>query len=370
VARRRQEADDDSGLDSLLDTMTNVVGILIIVLVVTQLGVQSTVKRIASSVRVDPAALESLIEKLEQANQDKQQLEEEIKALDPEETNLEELLKRLQSESNSKRAVLKSKQGELKKAIIGQKNAAEAAKKAEENKEKREQLSQELSTAIAKIAKLEAVLDDTPPRAQKAAKVVNLPDPRPAPEGIKQLIFLCANNQVYPLNAGEIRANARKRAEYQAQKGLRKYVDDPKQGIDGEKFVKDFNQRVLQDEFFRAEMYNQDGNPRLRLTPRTDEGFNISEIQNPRSRFRRLLNTVLPSKFYFRFFVLPESYAASVETRHVVDELNSLSGWEPQHENWEYSTGLGGPLFFGPPKKEDPNKPKPAAPTAKPNVLD
>ena len=43
---RRQQPDDDGGLDSLLDTMTNVVGILVLVLIVTQLGVSDKVASI------------------------------------------------------------------------------------------------------------------------------------------------------------------------------------------------------------------------------------------------------------------------------------------------------------------------------------
>ena len=49
--RRRRGDGGNSGqsLDSLLDTMTNVVGILVIVLVVTLLGVRDAVKRIDAS---------------------------------------------------------------------------------------------------------------------------------------------------------------------------------------------------------------------------------------------------------------------------------------------------------------------------------
>jgi hypothetical protein len=46
---RRRRDESIGSLDSLLDTMTNVVGILVILLVVTQLGVTSAVKRIRSS---------------------------------------------------------------------------------------------------------------------------------------------------------------------------------------------------------------------------------------------------------------------------------------------------------------------------------
>ena len=67
---KRRGAEEEEGLDSLLDTMFNVVGILIIVLVVVQLGMQESVKQIANSMSVDPLALEQLIKDLEEAGYD------------------------------------------------------------------------------------------------------------------------------------------------------------------------------------------------------------------------------------------------------------------------------------------------------------
>ncbi|GAA4431277.1 hypothetical protein [Bremerella cremea] len=370
---KRKGAEEDEGLDSLLDTMFNVVGILIIVLVVVQLGMQESVKQIANSMRVDPLALEQLIKDLEEAQKEKLKVESDLKELNPDEQDLEALIKRLQSESIAKEAILKSQQGALDKALIAQKDALEMAKKAEANKEQREKLSSELNSMIDQIAKLEATLDDTPPRAQKPAKIVNLPDPRPAPEGIKEATFLCVGNQVYPIIDEPLRDAARKRTEYQAERGMRKYVSDPKQGIDAEKFVKDFNDRPMTDDYFRISMYAAGRDPRLRLEPKEDQGFKIAEIQNPRSRFRRLLSQVDPTKFYFKFIVLPDSYEAYVETRHVTDEMGYLAGWTPVDAKWTYTTWVGGKVKFGPePPPPDPNAPKPPPKPAgpKPNVLD
>ncbi len=370
---KRRGVEEEEGLDSLLDTMFNVVGILIIVLVVVQLGMQESVKQIANSMQIDPLALEQLIKDLEEAQKDKLKVEKDLKDLNPDEQDLEMLIQRLQSESTAKEAILKSQQGELQKAIIAQKDALEMAKKADENKEKREKLSDELNSALEEIAKLEATLDDTPERAQLAAKTVTLPDPRPAPEGIKEASFLLMNNQVYPIVDEPVRAAAKKRAEYQAERGLRKYVKDPKEGIDAEKFVEDFNERPMSDDWFRMEMYAAGRDPRLRFKPKEDAGFKIEEIQSPRSRFRRLLSTVDPSKFYFKFIVMPDSYEAYVETRHVTDGMGYLAGWTPVNSDWQYTTWVGGKVKFGPPPPPpDPNapKPKPKPPGPKPNVLD
>ncbi|EAQ81195.1 hypothetical protein [Blastopirellula marina] len=374
MARRKPDNDEDGGLDSLLDTMFNVVGILLIVLVVVQLGVQKAVERIAETSAVDPAALEAMIKRLEEAHKEKLKVETSIDELNPDESKLEELLKRLQSESVAKEATLVGKEGELKKALIAQKVQEEAQMKAGENKKIREKLSTDLNSSLEKLASLEARLDDSKPRAQLPPKVVNLPDPRPAPEGIKEAVFLCVNNKIYPLNPTELREDAKKRSEYQLSRGLKKYVKDPAKGVDGEEFVEDFNQRVLQDDYFKAEMYVSGRYPRLRLTPRESEGFSIAEIENPRSRFQKLLLMTNPEKYYFRFFVMPDSFEAYVAVRRVSDKANYLSGWEPQAPDWKYTTSVGGKVKFGPEPVVDPNAPKPppkpATPAPKPNVLD
>ena len=49
----RGNDEDDGGLDSLLDTMTNVVGILVLVLIVTQMSVAEVVTRITTENKVD-----------------------------------------------------------------------------------------------------------------------------------------------------------------------------------------------------------------------------------------------------------------------------------------------------------------------------
>ena len=56
--RKKRIEEEDVSLDSLLDTMTNVVAILVILLIVTQLGVSDAVKRIAAA---NPVNLEDVL---------------------------------------------------------------------------------------------------------------------------------------------------------------------------------------------------------------------------------------------------------------------------------------------------------------------
>ena len=56
--------EDDGGLDSLLDTMTNVVGILVLVLIVTQMSVADVVTRLTTENQIDEETVEQLNQQL------------------------------------------------------------------------------------------------------------------------------------------------------------------------------------------------------------------------------------------------------------------------------------------------------------------
>ena len=81
---RRPKKTSGASLDSLLDTMTNVVGILIIMLIVTQLGVGQAVERIKGF--VDEVSQEDYDQALAESEDLKALLEElraEWRELDP-----------------------------------------------------------------------------------------------------------------------------------------------------------------------------------------------------------------------------------------------------------------------------------------------
>ncbi|MCA9248055.1 MAG: hypothetical protein KDA42_13095 [Planctomycetales bacterium] len=377
MAKRHDDGDDDGGgLDSLLDTMTNVVGILVIVLVVTQLGVSDAVDRIAESEQVDPAALDKAKAELQQTLDEQQSLNEQLEEFKPVDEQrharrLEQMRERIERQ---RRLVQQAEQAanEFAMKIEAEEAKAEAAKKkiAEFNKG-RDELQEELTKKLAEVAKKEAILDDTPERETLPPRVVNLPNPRPAPEGVKPAIFLCANNKVYPLNLDVFRDTARKRAEFVVQS---KRLDLDKQaGIDPDAFLKEYKKaqrRPLSDEFFNTEISARSGAaPTLKFTPRENDGVTEAELLNPRSRFNRLLANVDKEKYYARFYVLPDSYDIYITARKVVSETGMLAGWEPQSENWNYVASIYAPRL-GPPPKPDPNPPKPQPPSKPANVID
>ncbi|MBC8351060.1 MAG: hypothetical protein H8E66_03685 [Planctomycetes bacterium] len=377
--KRRLATDDDDGggLDSLLDTMTNVVGILVMVLIATQLGVKDAVSRIADSDVVDPAMVEEAREKLLLTKSQRDAIELQLGDLAPvDDDAIKVQLADLRRQMNETRARVNQQNAvanEFALKIETDTKKADAAKKKIKDmadaKVTREKLQVDLDKALDDEARMKALLAETPVQEAPPAKVVTLPDPRPAPEGARQVTFLCANNRVYPIAADDWRDTIRKKAEFIV--GARRLDGGPAVGVNEEKFMKEFKKanRRLSDDFFEIEVYASGIYPRLKFIPKENAGATQDEVLKPRSRFQRMLFVLDKSKYYARFIVLPDSYEVYLAARAVSAQAGLLAGWDPQGEGWQYTTYLGGPTLFGPKPPPNPNA-KPAPPSKPANVID
>ena len=81
--RPRHDQSEGDGLDSLLDTMTNVVGILVLVLVVTQLGVKDAVTRIAAESTIEQKDVDEAKAKLSLSEEEIDELTKKLKNIKP-----------------------------------------------------------------------------------------------------------------------------------------------------------------------------------------------------------------------------------------------------------------------------------------------
>ncbi len=383
--RRPRNDDEDGGLDSLLDTMTNVVGILVIVLVVTQLGVGDAVERIVEENQVDAEELAKREEELEEKKLERDRLLAAMDDQQPDDSadlaqRLEE--KRRQADQQQKVLDQLQEQKEAQEEALAEKTAQEVdAKKREEEIKKanqqRGQLSSESKSLEDKIQEQEALLDQTPERQVMPAREISLPDPKPAPEGAEQLTFICSQNKVYPLPTSkgieEIRTLSQTRAVLVARKQQRTFKPAESEGID--RFLDEFNQRPWRDDagYFEVPLANYSGSPRLVFHPRENGGETEKIVKAPRSRFRRALQTIDRTKYFIRFYVCADSFDIYMTTRRIVSDMGLLAGWEPQSANWLYTTSLGGDLRLGPPPKPTPPPKTPPVPAPKrppANVID
>ncbi len=375
MASRRGRDDDDGGLDALLDTMTNVVGILVLVLIVTQMSVADVVDKIMTESKVEPEDVQKVTQQLIEKKNEENELRKVL--IDPlnidAKKQREELAKKKELLERRKKllAEKKKQQNEFAMKIETDRKQAEENKKIiADTEKKRNELQTLITASLEKKASLEAMLDKTPKVAAPADVQVTIPNPRPAPPGIRQALVLCVDNELYPVNIEYFR----KAAEQKAKAIIARFqlARDPKTGIDPEKFKQHYERLKDQDEFFDVEYFVADNRyPRIRLIPRAGRGASGKELVNPRSRIRtKWLSQLDVKKYYASFHVLPDSYEIYMTARRLFSEAGMLAGWQPEDQNWILTSWVPGGIELGPPRPKPP-PPPPGTPPPKPaNVID
>ncbi len=369
--RLRQTDDDEGSLDSLLDTMTNVVGILVIVLVVTQLGVKEAVERIGDAVDLEEmAATQEALQRESARREELLAVVENVSLPTIDDPAAE--LRKVEQQIEAARRRLEANQQEALAREEQLENQTEAIEKLNEREK---EIRDKLEAALTRKAELDALLEETPkPRAKGTpkAKVVNLPNPRPAPKGAAGALILCRGERLYLLNLPEVRKTAQQRAEQIIRS--RRLDRDPEAGIDPEKFATAFNDKKVITEHFRVGITVRNGRrPWLVFERRENHGQTVSALRRRSSVYQRALRTLDPKKYYAQFLVWPDSFEIYLAARNVATEIGLLAGWNPQTTTEEYQAPLGGPLALGPPPKPKPapkTPPKPAPKPARPVPVD
>lgn len=374
---RRPKKSSGASLDSLLDTMTNVVGILVIMLTVTQLGVGDAVKRIATSDAVKPEQIDEARKRLEELELIRARLLAMLEALKQEHQgeDLLQKLRRLQKEIADYQAdvdVLGERQQSRQLEI--DKLRQEVQTLIDKQEEEAEQLLDKRNKGEEELASLRAQLEDTRVAEALPAKVINLPNPRAAPEGIEPVTLICREGRVMFVDAPGIQDLAQKRAAFIIQR--RNLGRDPAAGIDAKILTEEFNGDPIKDRSrtFDVRMTISGRVPMLVLERREEAGETAEQLNRSSSQYQRQVKRVDPRGFYLRFLVWPDSFEAYLEAREIASKRGLLAGWQAQTTTDEYTINLGGDLKVGPPPpppkpkpnpkpgEEPPPKPKPAAP--------
>lgn len=361
MARRKPDDDDDGGLDSLLDTMTNVVGILVLVLIVTQMSVAEVVTRITTENKVDAETLAELAKELEAKEIEKEDLETVL--IDPLSIDAEAQLAELERKKElleRRRKLLEEKEKQKNEfAMKIQQDREEAEKNQKiikDTQAKRTELQSLITVSLERRAELKAKLARTPKTEAPADIEVSIPNPRPPPKGAKQLVFLCKGDAVFPVNLDLYRETGEANAK---QIITRFKLDrDPAAGIDPKRFDEYWQRMKEKDAYFDIEYFTS-GNrwPRIRIKPREGSGADADALATPRSQFRRAMATIDVTKHYGRFFVYPDSFSVYVSARRLCEEMGLLAGWEAVPENWDYTSSITGGIELGPPRPEEPKAP-------------
>jgi len=363
---RRQKKESGASLDSLLDTMTNVVGILVILLSVTQLGVGEAVQKIAESDSVKPETYEQALADRNEAQQKRLDLEHDLAAYKPPEDELQRyelpiLLKNIKGlEANLKNLLGNKTERELKE-LEQRKQQEEAQRRLDEQKQEAEQALADLASAEDALAKLKAKLADAPTGAGPGNTIITLPNPRAAPEGALAIPMIGRGGRVYFVDSHNLQQRALKKIATIGQR--RNLIFNPDIGIDKNILLTDFNRGSdIEDEDFTLSMIAAGRVPRLVFTRREKGGETAEQLRSGRSKFERRIAQVNKTRYYARFLVWPDSFEGYIEARRICAERGLLAGWKPQPgtNQAEYTENLAAnEVRFGPKPKPKPKPPTP-----------
>ena len=268
MARRKSNTSaTGANMDSLLDALTNVVGILVIVLVAVQLSSQEAARRMEEMIaQIDPAEQERIKQEAKEAEAKLEEMKLAIQAeSEKDKIDPEKLLAMLQEDIAA--AELKAKKDLL---------AAEAAEKeAEEKKLAAEKLRRSLLAQLATLEEKEKEftvekedllikLENMPTLNAPPPKEVRPPTPKDVPR--KTDGMLCFQKRKVLISGGKVIPFVHSRSKFknqvknyvntivsqskiEAEEG--RYITDEKKAI---KLIDDFNKDPLQNEFFELKL--------------------------------------------------------------------------------------------------------------------
>lgn len=187
---KRARKEDERSMDSLMDAMTNVVGVLLLILIVSSLTISNAVKKIVESL---PEVSEEELQAMKVSRdktldnlQDLKRTHTTSKENELTEQEAQELIAELEEfEENNKDLADKTSDIE------------EWAAKVEEEEKKKEERDKLVLEADKKNRELAAILAQTPKPEVKEAKEITMPNPRMADPQSRALYVICKYGKLY-----------------------------------------------------------------------------------------------------------------------------------------------------------------------------
>lgn len=323
MSARRSRAAQVGNLDSLLDTMANVTGILIILLIVATLSVGEAMERIGDQLSARP---ELTPESLARAEAEARGLSEALAPLAARRAALEQERRQGRQQLAALRAGNESMRQAAGAALRfpGDLASLQAALERAEHDEK--QLAERVGQARLEIA----VLDEQLAKAERAPsqRQMVLPDPRPPPPGARQLPVFVRYGRVLPVDVAELLGILRN-ATLQASQGRWQFGDGPPNFVDRSQIVAYFQEHDVGTREFRWHVVNNGGREfwaHLEWRDR-DAGDSQQELSSRDSRFRRALAEIHPRSHYVTFLVWEDSFDPYLIARELATQAGFSAGW-------------------------------------------
>lgn len=187
---RRPRAEDERSMDSLMDALTNVVGILLLILIISSLGISAAVKKVVENLP------EVTKEELEAMKVSRDNTLKNLQELQQTHTNI---IKNLPTEEQATQLVVELEEFEKNNQDLADKTSdiAEWHKKVEEQETAKVENDAKVQVADARNRELAALLAQTPVMEAPKAKEVLMPNPRVADRDSRALYLVCKGGRLY-----------------------------------------------------------------------------------------------------------------------------------------------------------------------------
>jgi len=352
--RRRQPSAGPGSLDSLLDTMTNVVGILIVVLIVTQMNVTSAARRIRQNL---PEVSVAMMQELRNKEMEQRRRLDELRS--PPETHPREL------------ASLRNRVRELEQRAASARREADTAREIESQLAALDKTVQDLKKqhhdTAGELARVREKLATGQARARaRNPELVRLPNPRLPHKDAVEVRFIASGNRLLRFDHDAILNHLASRVKPQ-RRLLSK--EDPKR-YDREKLRKFLDTLKNSHPDYRFEFrFAHNGHVYADCFPKDGRGESAPQLANPKSTWWRLRATARAERQYFRFWVTPDSFEIYLKARAMADEFHIPAGWEFADQSARQTVHLWHRRILATPHpdwKPPPTRPPPKTPKKKP----
>jgi hypothetical protein len=311
MAVRTQE----QNLDSLLDTMANVVGILVVLVAVTQLSVGDAVERIREQQRARPPATEEDVvaarARAESIASAITQTEGELEAFAPTERRRGLLLDEMRRHIEELEAM------EGRHAFADLSAQALDAQVAAAHRTT-ESLSAEVAAARRRLGDLDALIADVPPEIRP--KIARLPDPRPPPASAQEIALFCRYGRVAALDLPGMQA--------MLKQGIRSALGDDRAIVYGDRpwLVNLFQKRQFGSGNFYWEFREEQGPAFFADIRWVDHGYGegVADLRRGDSELAKLLAERDRAGRFLRFYVWSDSFDVYLEARYLAEQ----KGWD------------------------------------------
>lgn len=352
MARKAKPHDEELPFVALMDTMTNVVGVLIIVLVMIGIGLAKSVQKVLSDLPL-VSVEEHKVLKDEMGQYDAKR--------DPAEVELE--IAKLQGDLKKVEEELHALEGEKSKNPNAMIDLDKLTKELEKKHKERDEHKVAVQKMLEDIEKLKIQLDNTPRYQPPPPTTIRLPNPRPLPANAIIHRFFISDGKMSYLNSDSLLHLVEEKLKDDARaKEMGVLKRENLKGPDGKPLTKKgpngatiiqrhstFDPARLSayfDELFnRRKPGSKDPNRdvlvkvvaaspnqptiRMELTPRPEAGDRPEQQRNTTSPFRTFLRAVAkdPQSVVW-FHVSRDSIAAYHMAREIADFEKVPVGWD------------------------------------------